>query len=386
MKINQGWKEVELREVGGCLSGFAFKSKLFNNQGAGKPLIRIRDLLRGKSKTFYSGEYSPDYIIQKGDFLIGMDGEFKIFKWGSEDSLLNQRVCKLTLDKERVLPEYIFYGLNKELKKIEDRTPFVTVKHISLKKILSIKMPLPPINVQKKIVAVLEKAEKLKNKRIMANNASDEYLKSIFYKMFGFPRGKKIKWEITELEKVSNKITDGEHITPKLETSGIPYLSAKNIKGKIDLKKGAKFVSEETYKKLISRCCPEKEDILITCVGTIGRVKRVDIEDKFVFARSVALIKPIKGGINSFYLEFLLSLPEMKKYMTGETNTATIKGLYLKQIKSLKIPLPPIELQEKFASIVKEVEKLKEKQKKSEEDINELFDSLMQKAFTGELI
>ena len=57
-QINQKWKEVELKNIGECLSGFAFNSKLFNDQSLGKPLIRIRDLQKGKSQTFYSGKYS----------------------------------------------------------------------------------------------------------------------------------------------------------------------------------------------------------------------------------------------------------------------------------------------------------------------------------------
>src|SRR3989344_6071514 len=111
-QINQSvieWKEVALKDFCKCLNGFAFKSNLFNAEDKGIPLIRIRDLLKGKSETYYSGEYEKDYLIHKGDFLIGMDGEFKIFEWKSEKSLLNQRVCKLEFDDNLVTPKYIFY-------------------------------------------------------------------------------------------------------------------------------------------------------------------------------------------------------------------------------------------------------------------------------------
>src|SRR3989338_9827706 len=137
-KLPGGWKEVELGEVCEILAGFAFKSNLFNEEKNGMPLIRIRSLAESKIKTFYSGKFDEKYIVKKGDLLIGMDGEFKIFEWKSSEALLNQRVCKLIFRKELVYPQYVFYLISRKLKEIEDKTPFVTVKHISNKKITQI--------------------------------------------------------------------------------------------------------------------------------------------------------------------------------------------------------------------------------------------------------
>ncbi len=71
-------------------SGFAFDSNLFNSEGKGLPLIRIRDVGKNKSETYFSGSYSDDFIVRKGDLLVGMDGDFRISEWLGENSLLNQ--------------------------------------------------------------------------------------------------------------------------------------------------------------------------------------------------------------------------------------------------------------------------------------------------------
>jgi type I restriction enzyme S subunit len=86
------WTTVELGEVCYFLSGFAFKSELFSTEPLGLPIIRIRDVLPGSSATFYSGDYQPQFIVEKGDILIGMDGEFNRERWKSDPALLNQRV------------------------------------------------------------------------------------------------------------------------------------------------------------------------------------------------------------------------------------------------------------------------------------------------------
>ena len=88
-------KKVKLIDVCDIKYGYAFDSALFNSDEKGMPLIRIRDVLRGFTETYTTENYSKDYIIEKDDLLIGMDGEFNISKWNSVNALLNQRVCKV---------------------------------------------------------------------------------------------------------------------------------------------------------------------------------------------------------------------------------------------------------------------------------------------------
>ena len=114
--------------------GYAFDSKYFTEDSSYPELVRNRDVKRGYSETFYSGEFPKEYILSAGDLLIGMDGEFNIARWKSDGALLNQRVCKLSA-KEGINEEYLRFAMSKELKRIEQRTAFVTVKHLSAKEL-----------------------------------------------------------------------------------------------------------------------------------------------------------------------------------------------------------------------------------------------------------
>src|SRR5690625_3218826 len=135
------YKKVNLGEVVTVESGSAFKSKLFNEERAGIPLIRIRDVTRGYSETYYSGEYDDKYIVNNGDLLITMDGEFNIREWHGGKALLNQRVCIIKSKMPELKEKFLLYVMPTLLMQIEDKTPFVTVKHLSVKKINEANIP-----------------------------------------------------------------------------------------------------------------------------------------------------------------------------------------------------------------------------------------------------
>lgn len=162
IKINPKWQKVKLDDHLEVFSGFAFKSALFNDMGEGVPIIRIRDVKPSRTKTFYSGDYDIKYLVQDGDLLIGMDGEFNPTIWQGGEALLNQRVCRLE-NFHGILPYYAYEIVKGELKKIEASTYAVTVKHISAKQIKDIEIHLPPIETQRDIVAELEAEQQLIN-------------------------------------------------------------------------------------------------------------------------------------------------------------------------------------------------------------------------------
>jgi len=160
VEISPEWKTVKLGDHLEVFSGFAFRSNLFNETGEGMPIIRIRDVKPGKTKTYYSGEYDPKFIVRDGDLLIGMDGEFNPVLWKGGKALLNQRVCRLE-KFEGILPGYAFEVIKEKLRSIEATTYAVTVKHISAKQIKEIEIKLPPLELQHQIVARLEAEQQL---------------------------------------------------------------------------------------------------------------------------------------------------------------------------------------------------------------------------------
>lgn len=126
--MRRAWELARIGDLLTIQNGFAFDSKQFS-ESKGVPLIRIRDLKGGqKTETNYTGPFDKRYRVKASDLLIGMDGEFGCFEWRGGDALLNQRVCRLEGFSEQLEPKFLFYGINKYLKEIEDATTYTTVK------------------------------------------------------------------------------------------------------------------------------------------------------------------------------------------------------------------------------------------------------------------
>lgn len=149
------WERVKLSAVARIINGAPFDSACFSST-EGMPLVRIRDVISGQTSTYYSGPFDDVYRVQRGDLLVGMDGDFNSGEWQSDAALLNQRVCKISNDEVFYDKKFLGYLLPGYLKAINDNTPSVTVKHLSSKTIGDIDLPLPPRKEQTRIVEKLE--------------------------------------------------------------------------------------------------------------------------------------------------------------------------------------------------------------------------------------
>ena len=150
------WKRVRLKEVATILNGYPFESSRFSKT-EGTPLIRIRDIIPGQTETYYRGEYDSGFLVQPGEIVVGMDGDFHCAPWAGGSALLNQRVCKITPDETRCAKQFLRYVLPGYLGAINETTPSVTVKHLSSRTVADIPLPLPSLKEQRRIVAEIEK-------------------------------------------------------------------------------------------------------------------------------------------------------------------------------------------------------------------------------------
>jgi type I restriction enzyme S subunit len=151
------WERVQLSDIASILNGFPFESHRFTaNPEKGSPLIRIRDVLRSVTDTYYEGEFDPAYLIQSGDLLVGMDGDFNSAVWHGNSGLLNQRVCKIALQSVYFDRRFLAYCLPGYLSAINAHTSSITVKHLSSRTIADIPLPLPPLREQSCIADALD--------------------------------------------------------------------------------------------------------------------------------------------------------------------------------------------------------------------------------------
>jgi len=380
-------KKHRLGELVEILSGFAFDSEKFGDSGD-MPIVRIRDVIRGHSSTFYNGEFDKKYVLRDGDMLIGMDGEFNLAKWQGGPAVLNQRVCRISASSGILDDGYLFRFLPSALKAIENVTPFVTVKHLSVKTIRDIEIPLPPLAEQRRIAEVLDKAEALRAKRRAALAQLDSLTQSLFLDLFGDPVSNPKglpKEPMSNLLSVkhgfafkSEYFTDaGEFI---LLTPGNFY-------------EGGGYRDRGDKQKYYIGPMPSgytlrKDDLLVAMTeqapGLLGSPILIPESDRFLHNQRLGLVE-VKPGVDRLFLFHLFNTPGIRNLIQASSTGTKVKHTSPTKISAITIPVPPISLQREFARRITAVEKLKTAQRAALAELDALFASLQHRAFRGEL-
>lgn len=136
------WNKTDIYSIANIIYGAPFASKLFNTEGLGKPIIRIRDLKEQEFVTYTTEEHPKGHLIQPGDIVVGMDGEFRPYLWGNEEAWLNQRVC-IFENKRPNGKAFLLYTLKPLLNVIEQTQVATTVIHIGKKDFDAFEIFLP---------------------------------------------------------------------------------------------------------------------------------------------------------------------------------------------------------------------------------------------------
>lgn len=245
-------------------------------------------------------------------------------------------------------------------------------------------VPLPPLAEQERIAGILDAADRLRAKRRESIALLDTLIQSIFLDMFGDPLANPRGWPTATVGDIAERVTDGEHKTPRRSKAGVPLLSARNIRdGWIDFQ-NTDFVDEEEYANLVRRIEPKPGDVLISCSGTIGRVAQVRGLSRFAMVRSAALVRP-GPAVDSTFLAQLLATTSLKAVMTAQANSSAQANLFQNQIRRLPVFLPPADLQKDFTSVLARAESQTATVTTSLAQIDALFASLQSRAFQGEL-
>ena len=140
--VPEGWEKKKLIDLVNVQYGYAFDGKLFNNNGEGMPILRIRNIPDGITPDYTTEEASEDYIVHSGDIVVGMDGIFHINSWSGDDAYLVQRACSFRPKVERI-KGFIFQAIQEPIKYFEKTLVGATVAHLGKKHIDSIELCVP---------------------------------------------------------------------------------------------------------------------------------------------------------------------------------------------------------------------------------------------------
>lgn len=342
-----------LTDVCSIQYGYPFDSALFNNKD-GTPLVRIRDVIPGFSNTYTTEKCDECYYVEKDDMLIGMDGEFNIAYWKGGHAYLNQRVCKI-IPKEGVHKRYLFYQLMPILKRIENRTAFVTVKHLSAKELNKIEFSLPDLPTQQRIADTLDKvSEGIEVCRKMLGEL-DLMVKAKFGEMFGdahnnsaFPYK-----NIGDLTTVTSGGTPDRENNLYWDDGNIRWVKTTELQNCTICdteEKITKLGLENSSAKLVPA-----GSVLIAMYGQ-GKTRGMTayLENESATNQACACILP-SSKINQKYLwkYLMLSYDKLRSMAKGGNQPNLNIGI----IKNFPVLYPPIELQNQYVEFVIYIDK-----------------------------
>lgn len=354
-------------------NGYAFDSKLFTSDSNDMPLVRIRDIKTGQTETFYKGNYSQEYVLHNGDYIIGMDGEFNITEWQGGDALLNQRVCRIIVSSNKLLPKYVLYFLPIPLRKIEDETPFVTVKHLSSKKLNDIIIPVPSIEEQQRIVDELDLLSDIIDKKKAQLRDLDALTQSIFYEMFGDPITNDKGWPVCHLEEIASSQIGLTYKPKNVSDTGTVVLRSSNIQNSlIDLNDIVRVNCDIKEKQFV------REGDILMCSRNgsfrlVGKVARIqNLPERMSYG---AFMTIIRSDYNDYLFGFFKT-PAFRAQL-GLAKTATINQITVKMLNAIQLPVPPKDIHASFAERIAHISSQQNAIIESLKDIQHLFDSRM---------
>jgi type I restriction enzyme, S subunit len=274
-------------------------------------------------------------LVQNGDLLIGMDGDFQITRWKHGEALLNQRVCRLQ-NFQGVLPSFVFHFIPPELTAIQNATNSGTVNHISSKQIGDILIPVPPIKVQQEIVAILDKFLELGAELESELEARKIQYSDFSRTTFDFTGSTKVTW--VEISEVCSTFS-GEFIKKTKQDDSFEY---------------PVFNGGSSATGYYSDFNSPENSIAISARGSIGAVNWVPT--KFWAGNSCHVVLATDPKLNNRFLYHYLKFHEPSLYALRAVGS--IPALNLKPLLKFKVPLPPIEAQIQISQVLDKFEAL----------------------------
>lgn len=303
----------------------------------------------------------------------------------------NQAVCHIKPDENACSPEYLYWYLRSSKESLLKQRVGGAQPNISQGIIRDMKVPLPPLAEQERIAGILDKADGVRRKREEALKLSDELLRSVFLEMFGDPVTNPKGWpDRTSLGEVANLvsgITKGRSLAGK-SAREVPYLAVANVQDrhlKLDSVKRIEATEEE-----IQRYKLRKDDLLLTEGGDPDKLGRGSLWreeiSECIHQNHIFRIRLLNGDINPIFLSWLVGSSRGKRYfLRSAKQTTGIASINMTQLKAFPLLVPPISLQKEFSRIVAQVEQTSLKLKQGSIEVDKVFASLQQRAFSGKL-
>ena len=326
------------------------------------------------------------YAYDCESVLIAGNGDLNVKYYNGKFNAYQRTYIIESKDKDILSVRFLYYFLCEYIDTLRNNSIGGVIKYIKLSDLTDINFPLIPIKEQQRIVNILDKAEEIRTKKKLANEKLDEFLKSTFIDMFGDPEFNNKNWEKVVIRDVVKDVKYGTSSKAGL-TGTYPILRMGNL-----TYNGAIVLDDLKYIDLkeseIDKYTVHKGDILFNRTNSkelVGKTAVYRGTNTVAFAGYLVRVRTNNLAHYEFLSAFMNSSYMKKKLQMKCKNIVGMANINAQEFQDFDIYLPPIDLQNQFAQIVQKVEGQKEKNQKVIEQMDNLFNSLMQQAFNSSL-
>lgn len=393
------WVTAKLKDVAKVVTGKTPQTSNSEYYGGDIPFVSPADLNEGilsETKTYLTSSGADQvYRVPKNTVLVSCIGNLGKLAITAKEVCFNQQINGLIFDEQKIFPKYGFYFAQTIKPQLEKSSSSTTLPIVNKSRFSDLEIKYPPLAEQRRIAAILDQADELRQKRQQAIEKLDQLLQATFIDMFGDPVSNPKGWDAKKLSELSTKIHSGN--TPKggsenYVDKGIIFLRSQNVwKNKVILDDVA-YIDAETHAKMM-KSSVKHGDLLMTKTGRIntensslGRAAIYLGEDDSANINGHVYLIRIKEAFNKFFILRILTLPDYYEYIRSVCVGGIDKRQLNKEhIENFPIIQPPMELQNKFSDIFHVIESQKPKLLEQLELAEDLFKTLQQKAFNGTL-
>lgn len=376
---------ARLEEICAINMGQSPDSSTYNEDGNGLPFFQGNADFGEIYPAVRMWCSEPTKIAREKDILISVRAPIGALNIANCECCIGRGLAALTVNEDICAQEYLWHALSGKVDELNSKGTGSTFKAINKKTLSETEIPLPPIDEQRKIAAILDKVSDLIAKRQQQLDKLDEAVKARFVEIFGDSETNTKNWRVLPMSKICSVGSSKRIYQSEQSSSGVPFWRISDLTSLITTGTVTPelYIPEERYKELKTQGqVPAPGDILITSRGTLGQCYIVKVNDRFYFQDGmISWLSGYMDGVTPLYISYLFTMPGFRKQIDSMQAGSTVAYLSITMIKKLKVMLPDIESQQQFASFVSKTEKTKTTISRSLEKLETLKKALMQEYF-----
>jgi type I restriction enzyme, S subunit len=396
--VREGWEEKTLKEVCEHITDGTHQTPTYFDEGV--IFLSSRNVKSEKIDwdnikfidESQHQEMQKRLSPRKGDILLAKNGTTGVAAMVDRDVTFDIYVSLALL---RALPlvdrKYLLHFLNSPCarEQFSKRLKGAGVPNLHLKEIRAVRIPVPPLPEQRRIVAILDEAfEGIAAAKANAEKNLENAREVFEAEMAKIFDGNK-SWRSCLIEDVINFI-DYRGKTPKKTGSGLRLITAKNVKMGLLKDEPAEYVEPSSYDSWMTRGIPKKGDVLFTTEAPLANVAELDTDEKVVFAQRIIIMQPNPSELFSPFLKYMLMSQPLQKNIHDNGTGATVKGIKSSLLKKIKLSFPKglkqqKEISKRLELIEQSVGSIGKLVAQKLNTLDELKKSLLHQAFNGDL-